>query len=73
MSAILERALTADQRRECDANDLAMGIAPPVFTQEQWDAADLSYLATQSLRAERRLQETAALERAFSDRCGWVV
>jgi hypothetical protein len=50
-----------------------MGIAPPVFTQEQWDAADLSYLATQSLRAERRLQETAALERAFSDRCGWVV
>jgi len=73
MSAILERALTADQRRECDANDLAMGIAPPVFSEAELVEADLRYLATQRLRSERRLQETAALERAYSDRLGWAL
>lgn len=63
MSKYLDDAARLDAQRAADliANDEA---------QKLWQEADARYLATQAERIARRQQETAQMERRFSDRLG---
>ena len=64
MSALLDAAAVLDPQR---ARDLAANDAAEAARIK----ADLDYLANQQAREQRRLQETAELERSYFSRVGW--
>lgn len=68
MSAMLDSLCGHDRLQECAKSD------PPGqlnFSEEDLQQADLDRLADQRQRIERRLAETANLERAYEARRGW--
>lgn len=46
--------------------------APSEIPESELIAADLAYIASQKERMQRRLEETAALERAYNQRRGML-
>lgn len=77
MSAILDSALTKEQREECARNDAAliaevfpMDPRPAHIPESEWEAADLAYLEGQKRRERDRLALLQELELAELRRAG---